>query len=245
MNKSTIELPNVVIIGASGHGSVVLDCIEKEGKYNVVGFIDSFKKKGTEHDGYKVLGNEFDLPLLSEEYNLFGGIIAIGDNWTRSLLVDRISKILPEFSYFSAIHPNAVLGKNVQVGSGTVIMPGVVVNAKSMIGNHCILNTSSSLDHDGFMNSFSSLAPNVCAGGNVTLGKCSAVCLGANVIENVVIGSHTIIGAGSVVLENIQDYVLVYGSPAKVIRKRIASETYLGSVKDPSTVIQLRTQESS
>jgi sugar O-acyltransferase (sialic acid O-acetyltransferase NeuD family) len=244
MHKNPVEMQNVVIIGASGHGSVVLDCIEKEGKYNVVGFVDSFKKKGKQLNGYKVLGNEFDLPILVEEYNLSGGIIAIGDNWTRSLLVDRIEKILPEFPYISVVHPSAIVGKEVQIGSGTVIMPGVIINTNTMIGNHCILNTSSSIDHDGFMNSFSSLAPNVCAGGNFTLGKCSAICLGTNIIENITIGSHTVVGAGALVLENIKDYLLVYGSPAKVVRKRIASETYLGGVKDAAAVIPLRAKES-
>ncbi len=39
-------MKNIVIIGASGHGSVILDCIEKENKYNLLGFVDSFKKKG-------------------------------------------------------------------------------------------------------------------------------------------------------------------------------------------------------
>ena len=55
-------MKNIVIFGSSGHGSVVLDCIENEGKDKVVGFIDSTKKKGSKQNGYEILGTEYDLP---------------------------------------------------------------------------------------------------------------------------------------------------------------------------------------
>lgn len=239
MHKSPDQMQNVVIFGASGHGSVVLDCIEKEAKYNVVGFVDSFEEKGTHVNGYSVLGSEYDLPFLIEKYQLLGGIIAIGDNSTRNLVVERILKIAPEFHYVSAVHPNAQLGKNVQIGIGSVVMPGVTINANALIGNHCILNTNSSLDHDGFMSSFSSLAPNVCVGANFILGKGSAICLGTNIIENITIGEYTVVGAGSLVVGNITDHVLVYGAPAKIIKKRIASEPYLSGKKKSSPLTLL------
>ena len=75
-------MQNVIIFGASGHGSVVLDCLEKEGKYNVIGFVDSFKEKGSRISGYQVLGSEIDLPYLISRFNIIGGLVAIGDNWT-------------------------------------------------------------------------------------------------------------------------------------------------------------------
>lgn len=236
-------MQNIVIFGASGHGSVVLDCIEKEARYKVIGFVDSFKKKGTEVNGYEVLGSEYDLPLLIDKYQIFGGIVAIGDNWTRNLVVDRILKIVPEFNYISAVHPSAQVGKDVQIGRGSVVMPGVTINANAIIANHCILNTNSSLDHDGFMNNFSSLAPNVCVGGNFILGKGSAICLGTNVIENITVGEHSVVGAGSLLVGNVSDCVVVYGAPAKMVRKRIPSEPYLSGNKNPSSVIPLLAKE--
>lgn len=243
MFKNPDEMHNIVIFGASGHGNVVLDCIEREGKYNFIGFIDSFLQKGTDVGNYSVLGSEHDLPELIEKHDLFGGIIAIGDNWTRNLIVDRISKIITDFKYVIAIHPSAEIGKDVQIGQGSVVMPGVTINAHTIIGSHCILNTNSTLDHDGFMNHFSSLAPSVCVGGNFILGKGSAICLGSNIIENITIGPHSVIGAGSLVVGNIGSHVLVYGSPAKVIRKRISGEKYLRGSKKDSTIIPLRVKE--
>ncbi len=227
-------MKNVVIIGASGHGSVVLDCLEQEGKYNVIGFVDSYKKKGRRRNGYQILGSEKDLPLLIEKFNLFGGIVAIGDNWTRHTLVAKILSIAPNFNFISTIHPNATIGKDVTIGMGTVIMPGAIINANCNIGDFCILNTRSSLDHDSRMEEFSSLAPRVCTGGNLILRKYSAICLGANVIESITIDEHVVVGAGSLVVQDIESHVLVYGSPAKVIRRRSTGDKYLSATKIPN-----------
>jgi sugar O-acyltransferase (sialic acid O-acetyltransferase NeuD family) len=232
-------MQNIIIFGASGHGSVVLDCIEKEGKYNVIGFVDSFKKKGTKLNGYEVLGSEYDLPYLLEKYAVIGGIVAIGDNWIRKSIVERILKIAPEFSFITAIHPSANIGLDVEIGKGTVVMPGVTINSNSVIGNFCILNTNASLGHDGFMSNYSSVAPRVCAGGNLILGEGSSICLGVNIIENISIGKHTVVGAGALVLGNIDSNVVAYGAPAIKIRDRITGEPYLSGTRNSTTVIPL------
>ena len=220
-------MKNVLIFGASGHGSVVLDCLERSNDYRVVGFIDSFKKKGTKNNGYEVLGTEYDLRYITERYNVHAGVIAIGDNWERQKMAERIVKISPDFDFINVIHSSAILGKDVILGKGIVVLPGVIVNANSRIGDHCMLNTRASLGHDGIMDSFSSLAPGVCTGGYLKLGRGSAISLGTLVIQNISIGSESVIGAGSLVLKNIPDQVLAFGSPAEVIRRRQKGEVYL------------------
>ncbi len=220
-------MKNIVIIGASGHGSVVLDCIEKEGLYKVIGYIDSFKKKGKKHNGLEILGSEFDIPFLIGKHTLYGGIVAVGNNWIRKELVEKISNLAPEFQFVSVVHPSASIGNGVYIGQGSVIMPGVIVNCNSWVGDFCIINTNASLGHDSRMNNFSSLAPRVCTGGNFVLGKFSAICLGANIIENVTVAEQTIIGAGSLVINDVPGFVVAYGVPVKVVRTRAVGDPYL------------------
>ncbi|WP_249356516.1 hypothetical protein [Maribacter sp. ACAM166] len=152
-------MQNVIIFGASGHGSVVLDCLEKEGKYNVIGFVDPYKLKGARVNGYQVLGSEYDLPYLINRSNIVGGIVAIGDNWTRKCIVDRIVRVVPHFNFINTAHPKAIIGIDVMMGCGSVFMPGAIINANSRIHDFCIINTNSSLGHDSIMESYSSLAP--------------------------------------------------------------------------------------
>ncbi len=220
-------MENVVIVGASGHGGMLLDCIEKEGCYNVVGFVDSFKEKGHKINGYEVLGNELALPQLMDKFNIQGVILALGNNWTRKNMAEKIKHIVPDLNFISTIHPSAIVGKGVKIGKGSAILPGSIVNANATIGAFCILNTNSSLGHDGVMSDFSSISSGVCTGGDLFLGRFSAISLGANIIEKVTIGEHSIIGAGSLVVKNVASRSIVYGSPARFIRRRIIGDPYL------------------
>ncbi len=220
-------MENIVVIGSSGHAKVIIDIIEREGKYKIAGLIDRFRNVGEETLGYKILGNELDLPGLIEVYSLVGGIVAIGDNFVRSNVFKNIIDLCPDFIFVNAIHPVANIARNVSIGMGTVIMGGVTINSSTSIGENCIINTNSSLDHDSIMADFSSLAPNVAIGGNVNIGKFAVISIGATIIHNLQIGEHTVIGAGSTVFKDIGGYKVAYGTPARVIRERKAGEKYL------------------
>lgn len=243
--------PNIVIIGASGHAKVIIDIIENNNEYNIVGLIDSYKPKGYELYNYKVLGKEKDIKKLQTIYNFNTGIIAIGDNWTRKMMYNKIIKKNPEFGFARAVHHRSIIGKNVEIGEGTVIMAGAIVNSDAKIGNFCILNTKASLGHDAIMSNYSSLAPNSTIGGNTKIGTCTAICLSSSIIQDITIGNYSIIGSGSLILTNVPDLNLYYGTPAKFIRTITKGEKYLSrrenrkktKATDPKPVLKLITNE--
>ena len=204
-----------------------------------MGFVDSFKQKGTKINGYEVLGTELDLTVFIEKFNIEGGIVAVGDNWARKEFVKRIRTIYPEFRFITAVHPSAIIGKDVSIGQGSVILPGTILNANAIVGEHCILNTKSSLDHDSKMGNYSSLAPGAFTGGNVVIGEGTAVCLGAKIIECVTIGDYSVIGSNSLVLKDVPDYSVAYGTPIQIIRQRTPWEPYLKDKRE-SNSLQLR-----
>ena len=142
-------------------------------------------------------------------------------------MMDAVGKMAPGLEVVSAIHPSAQIGKDVEIGRGTVIMAGGIINANSTIGECCIVNTNSSLGHDGIMSDFSTISSGVCTGGNLYLGSFSALSLGTNVIENISIGENCLVGAGSLIVKDVPDHSVVYGSPARFIRKRKVDDPYL------------------
>ncbi|MFD0836306.1 NeuD/PglB/VioB family sugar acetyltransferase [Mariniflexile aquimaris] len=225
-------MKNILIIGASGHAKVIIDIVEKQGDYQIFGLIDSYKKKGGNMYNYTILGTEHDIPEILKTETITGCIIAIGDNYTRQVLYNKILQLHKKIKFVTAIHPDAVIGKNVRIGGGSVIMAGAVINSDALIGKQCILNTKCSIDHDVRLGDFSSIAPGATLGGNVSIATCSAIGLGANLIENINIGSHTVVGAGSLVVKSLDDNLVAYGVPAKPIRTRTASEAYLGLLED-------------
>lgn len=224
---ATVIMKNILVFGASGYAKIVIDIIEKEKKYYVAGLIDPDLEPGSEVHGYNVLGKDEDLKALSEKHNIKGGIIAIGDNWVRKQVHDKIIQIQAAFNFVACVHPSVSIAKGVKIGKGTIIMARCVVNSDSKIGEQVIISTRASLDHDGKMDDFSSLAPSATTGGNVSIGKFTAIGLGANLIHNITVGEHSVIGAGSMVNKDIPSFKVAYGVPAKVIRDRVEGDRYL------------------
>ena len=118
-------MENILIIGSSGHAKVIIDIVEKQNLYKIIGLLDKFKKLGEKTLNYNILGSEDDIPKLMLEYNITGIIVAIGDNFVRSKVVSNVKTIAPNIKFVTAIHPNSSIGKNSNVGPGTVIMSGV------------------------------------------------------------------------------------------------------------------------
>lgn len=217
----------VIIVGSSGHSKVVIDIFEKSGNYEICGLIDSFREKGEETLGYKIIGNEEDLPLLVNKFQGCSLFVAIGDNWLRQTVVNRISSILPKAHYVSAIHPSSTIGKNVFIGEGVVIMAGAIINSDSKIKDFVIINTNASIDHDCILQKFSSFGPNSTLGGNVNVGEYSAISISATIKHGAKIGTHSLIGAGALLMKNCRDNMIMYGVPAIEIRERKIGEKYL------------------
>ena len=218
-------MKKIIIIGSGGHASVIIDAVEREKKYSIYGIIDPIRPVNTIIYGYRVIGTQAVLPAVSKQVH--GGIVAIGDNWSRKKMVETIRSLVPGFLFVSVMHPAACVSSSAKIGDGTIMMAGAVVNRNAIVGEHCILNTNSSVDHDCILGDFVSIAPGAVLGGNVKVGNSTAVALGAGVIHSVSIGEHTVIGAGSTVVGNIGSYKVAYGTPAKEIRSRKQEDGYL------------------
>jgi sugar O-acyltransferase (sialic acid O-acetyltransferase NeuD family) len=220
-------MKNIVLIGGGNQAHYTIDIIEKEGKYNIVGIIDSIHEVGSNRFGYKILGRQENISQLIEEYNIEGGVISIGDNWSRYYVYNQIKETFPNFQFVNAIHPSVIIGNNVKLGVGIVAMAGCIFNPKSYIGDFTFFATGAQVEHDCYIDDFASISAGSIIGGYVKLGKFSAITLGVTVVDRLEIGENTVIGSGSLVTKSLPDNVLAYGSPAKIIRNRIVGEKFL------------------
>lgn len=216
---------NVLIIGSSGHCSVVVDAIEKMGGCRIAGLIDDDKKYGEKSCGYEILGTINDIKKIAKEYAVTKLFIAVGSNWNRHLIYQRIEPL--GFEYLTVIHPSACIAKGIHIGDGTLIAANVVINPGSFIGNQCIINTGAIIEHDNVVMDFASVSPGSVIGGNVHIGKFSFIGLGSKIKNKITIGEHSVIGMGSTVIDFISDRKLAYGSPCKEIETRKKEDKYL------------------
>ena len=210
----------IFVIGASGHAKVVIDIVERQSLWRIVGLIDTYKSPGTEVMGYGVLGCEGCLPDLMAKHGVGAAIVAIGDNRIRHQVALRVAPVAPSLAFVNAVHPSARIARDVEMGKGVVIMAGVTVNPGTRIGDFCYVNTNASVDHDNVLEPFSCVQPNAATGGNVRLGAFSVLAMGATVVQGISIGEDTIVGAGSTVLDDVPDRVVAYGTPCRIVRPR-------------------------
>lgn len=209
------KMKNIILIGAGGHASVIIDIIQRMIKSNheikIRGILDD-RKDIREFMGYEILDEIRNAQLYNDKDTEF--VIAIGNNTIRK----NIEKNLNGLKYFTAIHPTAVIGINVKIKNGTVVMPRAVINANTEIGSHVIINSGAIVEHDNIIDDFTHISPGTTLCGGVIVGEATHIGANSTVIPYRKIGGNSIIGAGSTVISDIQSDVIAVGSPAKVIK---------------------------
>jgi sugar O-acyltransferase (sialic acid O-acetyltransferase NeuD family) len=118
-----------------------------------------------------------------------------------------------------AIHPTAFVAANVKVSKGSQILAHATVCTEVRMGEACILNSSSSVDHECVLGNGVHIGPGATLAGCVSVGDFSLVGAGAVVLPRIRIGSDVIVGAGSVVTKDIADCKVVCGNPARVMQE--------------------------
>ena len=202
-------MKDLIIIGAGGHGRVIADIAQKIGLYENIAFLDDGNMK--ESMGLPIYGKVSDMEKYISTADIF---VAIGNNQIREALTEKLISL--EANVPTLIHPSAIIGACVEIGVGTAIMAGTVINPCSKIGKGVILNTCSSVDHDCIIQDYCHIAVGVHIAGTVCLNKNILVGAGATIKNNVNICTECIIAAGAVVVKDIMENGTYIGVPAKL-----------------------------
>lgn len=205
---------NLVIIGASGHGKVVADIAMKLGTYKKINFLDddtSLKQSM----GIPVTGKCSEVFGILDSSDIF---VAIGNATVRQTWITKLQEADAHIPLL--IHPSAVVGMNVKIGCGSVVMAGAVINPDAILGRGCIVNTCASVDHECILGEYVHIAVGAHLAGSVHVGQNTWIGAGAVVKNNVSICNDCMIGAGAVVVKDITSPGIYMGVPAKEYCKR-------------------------
>lgn len=201
-------MKDIFILGAGGHGKVVYD-ICRSADRPVAGFFDPNISPHTKIHDLEVLGGDEFLKdrsfINSAEFLIGTGLPKIN-----SKIYENLSKsggVLAE----AVAHKSATVSDTVQIGRGTIINAGAVVNIDTVIGENCILNTSCSIDHDTKIGDCCQVNPGAVLAGGVTLHDNAYISSGAIILPGVTIGEAAKIGAGAVIFEDVAAGVTVNG----------------------------------
>ena len=207
---------DIVLIGAGGHGKVVLDIVQCQGKHRPIGFLDADARlHGTRIGGVEVLGGLNLLHKLRSKAR--GAIVAIGDNRVRQQCAAEARSA--GFELATAIHPAAVVAGSATLGSNVVVAAGAIVCTDATVGDSTIINTGASVDHECFLGEAVHVAPGARLAGRVRVEKGAFIGLGAAVIQCLTIGPRAVVGAGAVVIRDVPPAATVVGCPARIVRR--------------------------
>lgn len=143
-------MDDILLIGGGGHCRAVIDVIEQENKYNIVGIIDCKEKIGQKVLNYSILGSDSDLELLFKKYKY--ACITIGQIKSAEPRI-KLFKKLKEigFTLPTIVSPLAYISKHAFIDEGTTVMHHSLINANAKIGKNCIINTKALVEHDAII----------------------------------------------------------------------------------------------
>ncbi len=210
-------MKDLYIIGAGGFGREVAWLVERindiSPTWNIKGFIDDNEiLHGTKEGKYTVIGGCEYLKKVSGTYV----VCAVGSAKVRKYIVDKLQNFDVQFA--TLVDPSVLISDNVKIGEGTIICAGTIITVDIKIGNYVIINLDCTLGHDDIIEDYVTIYPSVNVSGNVLIGECSELGTGMQIIQGIKVAAETVIGAGAVVVKDIEERGTWVGSPAKRIK---------------------------
>ncbi|MGE3710107.1 MAG: acetyltransferase [Hyphomicrobiaceae bacterium] len=209
----------LAIVGAGGLAreilEVVLDINCVTPTWDIVGFvvIGDYSAPEDLHN-YPVFRALDSVAALSDLHL----VIAVGNPASRHRVASRIPT--GSVQWASLIHPRAWIGRHVEIGHGTVVCAGASITTDIRLGQHVLVDRSSTIGHDAVLDDFVTLNPGTCIAGRVHLETGVECGTGAILIPDVRVGAWSILGAGTVVTNSLPPNVTAVGSPARITKVR-------------------------
>lgn len=189
-------MKEIILVGGGGHCRSVIDVIEQEGKYKIVGIVDKNELVGQEVFGYEILGSDEDLKDLREKYK--NAFVTIGQIKSVEKRL-KIFGILKELDYTLPviISPLSYVSKRSKIEAGTIVMHHALVNAGASIGENCIINTKALIEHDAIIENHCHISTSAVINGGVHVKE--GTFFGSNATSKECVDASGFVKAGSVV----------------------------------------------
>jgi sugar O-acyltransferase (sialic acid O-acetyltransferase NeuD family) len=195
-------MDKILLIGAGGHARSCIDVLEEENQFEIAGLIEKGESISNESLGYPVIGTDDDLKVLRQQYK--NALITVGQIKSpkiRIKLFQLLKKL--DFTLPAILSPKSYVSKHAQIGEGSIIMHGVIINANAKIGNNCIINNKSLIEHDAVIGDHCHIATGAIINGEVSIGNGTFFGSGAVTKQCISIGEKCTIGAGAIIKNDI------------------------------------------
>jgi len=216
------RVKRIVILGAGG---ICLDIYETmlalnaragEEIYRCAGLLDdNAALQGEEFYELKVLG-PLALARQMEDCRFVFAIGSPGNFWKRRSILAAIG--VPAEQFETLVHPLACVSRYARLGAGCVVLAGTSIGAEASVGEQSILLQNAVVSHDCEVGAFCCFSPGACLAGGVAVGESAYIGANASIRGGIRVGSRSLVGMGSVVVQDVPENTVVAGNPARYLR---------------------------
>ena len=210
---------SVIGLGAGGHAKVVIEILQLDDRFQLVGLLD--QKPELEEEvvlGVKVLGNDERLPELARDLitHFFVGVGSIGNTVPRRKLFEL--GLSHGLRPVTAVHPQAVLSPSAVLNEGVTVMATAVINACAVLGKNAVANTGAIIEHGCRIGDHVFIATGAQLASSVNVERGAHIGAGATIRQCITVGQGALVGAGAVVVEDVPPRTVVAGVPARPLQ---------------------------
>ena len=206
-----------VIIGAGTYGEVYLAYLQEAG-VDIIGFLDDAPKSNLIRN-IPVLGGVDSLPSLKDKYGIEAVYCPLGNNNRVKFL-----SLAKELGYKtpSYIHPSVIISPNVIIGDGVYILLGTTIMPFTIINDYVMISMGVHLAHHNILEEGVFLSTGCNFGASIIAHKYAYCGINSTIMTGIKeLGENCLIGAGTVVVKDVEANTVVAGVPAKFLRKNI------------------------
>ena len=215
----------LVIFGGGGISKEVYTLIKSINKKNnnkvfkFLGFIGENESEiGNEIiDNFEIISSDESIFEFTSKFPIIGMVIPIGNPNIKKIVYSKIRNI-SNIVFPNIIDPNIDFDKeNLEIGKGNIISSGVNLTCDVSIGDFNLINLNCTIGHDTEIGNFNVINPISAISGNVCIESCCLVGTGAQILQGLRVKDNSTIGAGAVVIKDVESNTKVVGIPAKPI----------------------------
>lgn len=202
------------IFGAQNFAEMCHYLFSTDSDYEIAGFtVDARYLDRSSFCGLPVIAyEELRKTVRCEDADLF---VAVGVSKINTLRAEKVEQLRKDgYRLASFVASSSPIGKDLVVGPNTMIMDHVLIHPQVQIGANTVIWTGSRIALKVRVGEHCWITSAV-VGDSATIGDYTFVGLNATVAPFVKVGSHNLIGAAAVIMQDTKDYAVYRGPRSK------------------------------
>lgn len=214
---SSCNLKPLIIIGAGGHASVLVDILRTQSREILAVVSPNEITNQKVFSGIKHLTNDDDiLAYTPENVLLVNGIGMMPKSSIKRRVNERFLSL--GYNFESVIADSAIVSRYASVGEGVQILQGALIQAGAIVSEHSIINSGAIVEHDASIGRYNHIAPRALVCGQSSTKEDVFIGAGATVIQNIEIAEQVIVAAGATITKKMAAKSIGYPTRTKVIK---------------------------